>query len=119
MQHGGSSRNSRKREYKITPRSVGQILLTLLQNVHDLALVGVGYALLAQQQWSTKAVIAEPKPEDLLPMQKISTQASALGLTGFPDGKNLYQEFVQEFNAYENPGRDRTLLMKFEQADRL
>uniref|UniRef100_UPI0022E2EE0F anti-phage ZorAB system protein ZorA n=1 Tax=Aeromonas sp. QDB05 TaxID=2990478 RepID=UPI0022E2EE0F len=26
-------------EYKITPRSVGQILLTLLQNVHDLALV--------------------------------------------------------------------------------
>ncbi|WP_180911743.1 hypothetical protein [Aeromonas caviae] len=39
MQHGGSSRNSRKREYKITPRSVGQILLTLLQNVHDLALV--------------------------------------------------------------------------------
>lgn len=63
---------------------------------------GIAYALLAPQQWSTKAVIAEPKPEDLLPMQKISTQASALGLTGFPDGKSLYQEFVQEFNAYEN-----------------
>ncbi|WP_368878262.1 hypothetical protein [Proteus mirabilis] len=31
-------RNSRKREYKITPRSVGQILLTLIQNVRDLAL---------------------------------------------------------------------------------
>lgn len=66
------------------------------------ALAGVSYALLAQQQWSAKAVIAEPKPEDLLPMQKISAQASALGLTGFPDGKTLYQEFVQEFNAYEN-----------------
>ncbi|MFM7967746.1 LPS O-antigen chain length determinant protein WzzB [Aeromonas sp. A-5] len=66
------------------------------------AAVGVSYALTAPQQWSAKAVIAEPKPEDLLPMKKISVQASALGLTGFPDEKKLYQEFVQEFNAYEN-----------------
>ncbi|MDX7676373.1 Wzz/FepE/Etk N-terminal domain-containing protein [Aeromonas caviae] len=66
------------------------------------AAVGVGYALFAPQQWSAKAVITAPKPEDLLPMQKISAQASALGLTGFPDGKSLHQEFVLEFNAYEN-----------------
>ncbi|MEA9417331.1 Wzz/FepE/Etk N-terminal domain-containing protein [Aeromonas caviae] len=66
------------------------------------AVAGVVYALTAPQQWSAKAVITEPKLEDLLPMQKISAQASALGLTGFPDGKTLYQEFVQEFNAYEN-----------------
>lgn len=66
------------------------------------AAVGVGYALTASQQWSAKAVIAAPKPEDLLPMKKISVQASALGLTGFPDEKSLYQEFVQEFNSYEN-----------------
>lgn len=66
------------------------------------AVAGVVYALTAPQQWSAKAVITAPKPEDLLPMKKISAQASALGLAGFPDGKNLYQEFVQEFNAYEN-----------------
>ena len=66
------------------------------------AVAGVIYALTAPQQWSAKAVITAPKPEDLLPMKKISVQASALGLTGFPDGKSLYQEFVQEFNAYEN-----------------
>jgi len=66
------------------------------------AVAGVIYALTAPQQWSAKAVITAPKPEDLLPMKKISVQASALGLTGFPDGKDLYQEFVQEFNAYEN-----------------
>lgn len=66
------------------------------------AVAGVVYALTAPQQWSAKAVITAPKPEDLLPMQKISAQASALGLTGFPDGKSLHQEFVLEFNAYEN-----------------
>lgn len=66
------------------------------------AAVGVGYALLAPQQWVAKAVIGGPKPEDLQPMQKVAMQATALGLTGFPDGKALYQEFVQEFNAYEN-----------------
>ena len=73
------------------------LLITVL-----FAAVGVGYALTAPQQWSAKAVITEPKPEDLLPMRKISAQVSALGLVGFPDEKSLYQEFVQEFNAYEN-----------------
>ena len=66
------------------------------------AVVGVGYALLASEQWSTKAVITVPKPEDLLPMRKVAMQAEALGLKGFPSGKVLYQEFIQEFNAYEN-----------------
>lgn len=66
------------------------------------AMAGVIYALTAPQQWSTKAVIAEPKPEDLMPMQKVVTQAVALGLTGIPDAKSLYQEFLLEFNAYEN-----------------
>lgn len=66
------------------------------------ASAGGCYAVLAPQQWSTKAVIAEPKPEDLLLIKKVSVQAAAMGLKGFPDGKNLYQEFVQEFNSYEN-----------------
>ncbi|GJA12061.1 hypothetical protein GVN72_11405 [Aeromonas caviae] len=66
------------------------------------AAIGVGYALTAPQQWSTKAVITDPKPEDLLPMRKVAIQAGALGLQGFPSGKDLYQEFIQEFNAYEN-----------------
>lgn len=66
------------------------------------AVVGVGYALTASEQWSSKAVITVPKPEDLLPMRKIVVQAEVLGLKGFPSGKSLYQEFVQEFNAYEN-----------------
>ncbi|BBT05961.1 hypothetical protein WP7S18E06_14600 [Aeromonas hydrophila] len=64
--------------------------------------LGGGYAFLAPQQWSTKAVIVEPKSGDLLSMQKIATQAMLLGLSGFPDGKNLFQEFVQEFNSYDN-----------------
>ncbi|EQB2600380.1 LPS O-antigen chain length determinant protein WzzB [Aeromonas salmonicida] len=77
-----------------------KILILLVTGVF--AGAGIAYALLAPQQWSAKAVIAGPKPEDLLPMKKISVQASALGLRGFPDGKSLYQEFVQEFNAFEN-----------------
>lgn len=66
------------------------------------AVVGVVYVLAAPEQWSAKAVITGPKQEDLLPMQRVSVQAAALGLEGFPSGKGLYQEFVQEFNAYEN-----------------
>ena len=77
-----------------------KFLILLLAGVF--AGAGIAYALLAPQQWSTKAVIVEPKPEDLLPMQKVSAQAAALGLKAIPDGKSLYQEFLQEFNAYEN-----------------
>lgn len=77
-----------------------KILILLVAGVF--ALIGVVYALTAPQQWSATAVIAEPKPEDLMPMQKVAMQAVALGLKDFPSGKSLYQEFVQEFNAYEN-----------------
>ncbi len=66
------------------------------------AAVGAGYALFAPQQWSAKAVIAEPKPEELLPMQKVEAQATALGLKEFPAGEKLYKDFVQEFNSFEN-----------------
>lgn len=77
-----------------------KILILLSAGV--LAIAGAAYAFWAPQVWSAKAVIAEPKPEDLMPMQKAVTQAVALGLTGIPDAKSLYQEFVQEFNSYEN-----------------
>lgn len=66
------------------------------------SIAGAGYSLLAPQQWSAKAVISEPKPEDLMPMRVVMDKATALGLTGFPDGKALYQEFIQDFNAYKN-----------------
>ncbi|EKP0298366.1 hypothetical protein JFQ87_000864 [Aeromonas veronii] len=66
------------------------------------ALGGISYALLAPQQWSASAVVAEPKPEDMTPMLKVSKHATALGLSGFPSGKDLYQEFILEFNSYEN-----------------
>ncbi|HEB4995568.1 TPA: hypothetical protein R0E73_004508 [Aeromonas hydrophila subsp. hydrophila] len=77
-----------------------KLLIVLIAGVF--AVGGIFYALLAPQQWSAKAVITEPKPEDLQPMQKVARSAAALGLTGFPDGKGLYQEFVQEFNSYKN-----------------
>ncbi|POG24559.1 hypothetical protein C2855_05675 [Aeromonas bestiarum] len=77
-----------------------KLLIVLIAGIF--AVGGISYALLAPQQWSAKAVITEPKPEDLQPMQKVARLATALGLTGFPDGKGLYQEFVQEFNSYEN-----------------
>lgn len=77
-----------------------RLLILLVAGVF--AAAGIAYALLAPQQWSATAVIAEPKPEELMPMQKVAMQAAALGFAGFPDGKSLYQEFVLEFNTYEN-----------------
>ncbi|BBT96037.1 polysaccharide chain length modulation protein [Aeromonas veronii] len=66
------------------------------------SLGGIAYALLAPQQWSASAVVAAPKPEDMTPMRKVSKQATALGLVGFPSGEDLYKEFIGEFNSYEN-----------------
>lgn len=66
------------------------------------SLGGIAYALLAPQQWSASAVVAEPKPEEMTPMLKVSKQATVLGLGGFPSGKDLYQKFILEFNSYEN-----------------
>ncbi|UCP16155.1 hypothetical protein KI797_06950 [Aeromonas media] len=76
--------------------------LQILVAIVLFALVGVGYAFFAPQQWSAKAVIVEPKPEELLPMQKVEAQATALGLKEFPTGIKLYKDFVQEFNSFEN-----------------
>ncbi|MCF3099674.1 hypothetical protein EHZ86_21095 [Aeromonas australiensis] len=66
------------------------------------ALGSIAYALLAPQQWSASAVVVAPKPEDMTPMLKVAKHATALGLGGFPSGKDLYQEFILEFNSYEN-----------------
>ncbi|MDX7745612.1 LPS O-antigen chain length determinant protein WzzB [Aeromonas veronii] len=77
-----------------------KLLIVLIAGVF--AVCGISYALLAPQQWSASAVVAEPKPEEMTPMLKVSKQATALGLGGFPSGKYLYQEFILEFNSYEN-----------------
>ncbi|MFM5340990.1 LPS O-antigen chain length determinant protein WzzB [Aeromonas veronii] len=66
------------------------------------SLGGITYALLVPQLWSASAVVAEPKLEDMNPMLKVSKRATVLGLGGFPSGKDLYQEFILEFNSYEN-----------------
>ncbi len=78
-----------------------QKLLIVLVTV-VFAVSGISYALLAPQQWSASAVVIEPKPEDMTPMLKVSKQATSLGLSGFPSAKDLYQEFILEFNSYEN-----------------
>ncbi|MCP1265096.1 LPS O-antigen chain length determinant protein WzzB [Aeromonas hydrophila] len=77
-----------------------KLLIVLIAGIFTVG--GISYALLAPQQWSASAVVAEPKPEDMTPMLKVLKQATALGLSRFPSGKDLYQEFIQEFNSYEN-----------------
>ncbi|PNW69080.1 hypothetical protein C2U29_01885 [Aeromonas veronii] len=77
-----------------------KLLIMLVTLVFTLG--GIAYALLAPQQWSASAVVAAPKPEDMTPMRKVSKQATALGLVGFPSGEDLYKEFIGEFNSYEN-----------------
>ena len=66
------------------------------------AAAGVAYALLAPQVWSANAVIKAPEQKELLPMYRVANQARLLGLTGFPDSKVLHEEFIREFNAYDN-----------------
>lgn len=66
------------------------------------AAIGVGYALFAPQQWSTKAVIAEPKQEDALTLKNAAARAELVGLKSVPTEGQAYKAFVQEFNAYEN-----------------
>ncbi|MDM5112681.1 LPS O-antigen chain length determinant protein WzzB [Aeromonas salmonicida] len=64
--------------------------------------VGVTYAILVPQVWSANAVIQVPENKDLLPMLRAASQAKLLGVTDFPDRSTLYNEFIREFNAYEN-----------------
>ncbi|MFQ2441947.1 LPS O-antigen chain length determinant protein WzzB [Aeromonas caviae] len=76
------------------------------------AVAGVAYALLAPQQWSAKAVIAEPKQEDVLVLQNAAARAALVGLKRVPTEEQAYKAFVIEFNAYENR---RDFLKKSEQ----
>lgn len=64
--------------------------------------IGIAYALIAPQIWSARGTIIKPKQEDLLSMYKVERQSSLLGLRGFPSGDALFNEFILEFNAYEN-----------------
>lgn len=66
------------------------------------AAAGVGYALFAPQQWSAKAVIAEPKQEDALVLQSAAARAQLMGLKGVPTVAQAYKAFILDFNAYEN-----------------
>lgn len=66
------------------------------------ACAGIAYALMAPQVWSAHGTIIKPKQEDLLSMYKVERQSSLLGLRGFPSGDALFNEFILEFNSYEN-----------------
>ncbi|MFM5361277.1 LPS O-antigen chain length determinant protein WzzB [Aeromonas veronii] len=76
---------------------------TLILLVSSLfAVAGIAYALLSPQVWSAKAVISEPRSEDLRPLLRMASQATQFGITNFPTGQDLYGEFIAEFNSYDN-----------------
>ncbi|WP_447830115.1 LPS O-antigen chain length determinant protein WzzB [Aeromonas salmonicida] len=77
-----------------------KLLILLVAGVF--AIAGIAYALLAPQTWSANAVIQPPQKSDLLPMLRVASPAKLLGITDFPDSKTIYDEFVREFNTYEN-----------------
>lgn len=77
-----------------------KVLILLVTGVF--AIAGIVYAMTASQVWTASAVVAVPKPEDMSPMRKVSKLATTLGLGNFPSGKDLYQEFILEFNSYQN-----------------
>ncbi|MGV2703333.1 LPS O-antigen chain length determinant protein WzzB [Aeromonas salmonicida] len=66
------------------------------------AVAGIIYVLYAPQVWSANAVINTPGTRDVQPMLRVTNRARLLGLTELPDSKALYEEFVREFNSYEN-----------------
>ncbi|QNF18855.1 hypothetical protein FT669_20625 [Aeromonas jandaei] len=66
------------------------------------AMGGIAYAILSPQIWSAKAVISAPGSEDLRPLVRVANQAKLFGISDFPSGQELYDEFVTEFNSYEN-----------------
>ncbi|WP_348688069.1 LPS O-antigen chain length determinant protein WzzB [Aeromonas bestiarum] len=65
-------------------------------------IIGTAYALMSPQVWSASTVIQAPEQKDLLPMLRVASQARLLGITDFPNNSALYNEFVREFNAYDN-----------------
>lgn len=77
-----------------------KLLILLVSGVF--AVAGIAYALLSPQVWSAKAVISAPRNEDLRPMLRVASQAKLFGISGFPDAKQVYGEFVAQFNSYEN-----------------
>lgn len=77
-----------------------KLLILLITIVFTIG--GVAYALLAPEEWSSKAVITMSKKEDMLPLQQISGSLSLLGLQGIPNESYLYNQFITEFNSYDN-----------------
>lgn len=77
-----------------------KILILLVTGIFTL--VGAAYAFLSPQVWSASAVITLPEQKDLVPMLQVAGQAKLLGIEEFPDGKQLYDEFINKFNSYDN-----------------
>ncbi|MFM5463343.1 LPS O-antigen chain length determinant protein WzzB [Aeromonas simiae] len=65
------------------------------------AVVGIVYALLAPQVWSTKAVIDLPQSKELASLNRLKLQADLVGLSGIPSEQEVFNDFVQRFNAYD------------------
>lgn len=66
------------------------------------AVAGIIYVLYAPQVWSANAVINTPGIRDVQLMLRVTNRARLFGLTELPDSKELYEEFVREFNSYDN-----------------
>ncbi len=65
------------------------------------AVVGIVYALLAPQVWSTKVVIDLPQAKELASLNRLKLQADLVGLSGIPSEQEVFNDFVQRFNAYD------------------
>lgn len=63
---------------------------------------GVLCSLFLPEEWSAKAVIDNPDKKDMQPLKAFSDKISAFGLHGVPDSSFLYNEFIDEFNAFDN-----------------
>ncbi|WP_421261008.1 LPS O-antigen chain length determinant protein WzzB [Aeromonas jandaei] len=64
--------------------------------------IGVLYAVLAPEQWTTHTTIYQPKPLDTLELDRLRAKLNLLGLSGTKNNNSIYNEFLLEFRSYNN-----------------
>lgn len=64
--------------------------------------IGMLYAILAPEQWTSHATIYQPKQRDTLALDRLRTELNLQGLRGTKNNNSVYNEFILEFKSYNN-----------------
>ncbi|MFM5520449.1 LPS O-antigen chain length determinant protein WzzB [Aeromonas jandaei] len=76
--------------------------ITILGFIIISMLCGIFYAITATEKWTASAIITQPQKDDLSVVMNTIDKLSMHGVNNLPSPIEIYDNFISEFNKYDN-----------------